>query len=388
MEFLKRAWAEVHLDRLKENISAYRKAIGEGPEIMCVVKADCYGHGSPVCSKFLQEQAGIKKFAVSNLMEAAELRENGIKGDILILGYTPPECAALISRYNIIQAVTDVEYAGELAKAASGKVRVHIKLDTGMCRLGLKHRNAEDYIPEIEKICSLEKLSVEGLFTHLSSADSMDGESVAFTKGQVELFNKVCDMAQEKFPYIKERHFMNSAGGIFYPDGKATAARLGIILYGLYPDRELELPFTPKPVMELKAVVSQVKTVPAGCPVSYGRTFTSKREMKIATVAAGYADGVPRALSNKGEMIVGGKKAPIIGRVCMDQLLADVTGIDVRPGDTAVIIGESGGVSITADDVAEKCSTIGYEIVCGITKRVPRLYLIGDKIFCPDAKEV
>lgn len=382
MEILKRAWAEVHLDRLRANVENYQNCLGSETgktQLMCVVKADCYGHGSPACSLYLQEEAGIRWFAVSNLNEALELRESGITGEILILGYTPPEYAGVLSENNIIQAATDLKYAQELSACAdncAGKpVRVHIKLDTGMSRLGLRFSSPDEYCEQILSIASLENISAEGLFTHLSSADSMDSESVEFTKEQIKLFDSVCDKAQKLCPQLKERHFMNSAGGVFYNNSKATLARLGIIMYGLTPDRELKLPFELHPVMELKAVVSQVKYLEKGASVSYGRTFTAPGRIKTATVAAGYADGVPRLLSNKGEVLIGGKKAPIIGRVCMDQLIADVTGIDVRPGDVAVIIGSDGANTVTADDIAEKCSTIGYEIVCGITKRVPRVYL-------------
>lgn len=377
MRFLKRAWAEIHLDCLKENYTNFSKAIGSETPIMCVVKADCYGHGSPVCAKYMQDVLGAKYFAVSNLNEAIELRNGGITGEILILGYTPPEYSDLICEYNIIQAVTEGDYAQRLSQLSQKPVRCHVKLDTGMSRIGLRFSTAEEYAEEILAISKLENINVEGIFTHLCVADSKTEGDIAYTKSQISLFNDVYRLVCEKGLSVKHHHFLNSAGGIFHNDNTSTLARLGIILYGLKPDALLEIPFALKPAMELKAVVSQVKTVGEGTFVSYGRTYRADREIKLATVAIGYADGVPRSLSNKGELLVNGKRAKIVGRVCMDQLMLDVTGIDVKAGDIAVVIGKSGEEQITADDVAEVCSTIGYEVVCDITKRVPRRYFEG-----------
>lgn len=382
MSFYKRAWAQIHLDNLKENAFNYTRLIAEKSdetELMCVVKADCYGHGSPECTKYLQRTVGCRWFAVSNLNEAIELRNNGIGGEILILGYTPPEYAPTLSEYNIIQAITEYDYARQLSHNAVDGVRTHIKLDTGMTRIGLRLKTADEYAEETVKISELENIYVEGIFTHLCVADSTDAEMVAFTKKQIEIFNdvykKLCDRGLD----IRHHHYLNSAGGILHNGGDSTLARLGIVLYGLKPDVSLEIPFELRPVMELKAVVSQVKTVEAGASVSYGRTYFANETIKVATVSVGYADGVPRALSNKGELIVNGKRAKIIGRVCMDQLMLDVTGIDVKAGDVATVIGKDGDEEITADEIAVLCDTIGYEIVCDITKRVPRLYFENGK---------
>ncbi len=381
MKYIKRAWAEIHLERLKENTANFTSAVNHGrkesenSEIMCVVKADCYGHGSVKCAKYLQDDAGIKYFAVSNLDEAVELREGGITGDILILGYTSPVYASAISEYGIIQTITDENYAGELSESAKTPVRCHIKLDTGMTRIGLRYSSPEEYSHAVLRISRLKNLEIEGIFTHLCVADSKDPDDVKYTKNQIKLIKDVKDMVLQEGVFLKHCHFLNSAGGIFYSDPDSTLARLGIILYGLYPDRDLVLPFDLCPVMEVKAVVSQVKEVEEGVCVSYGRTYVTKKKTKLATVAIGYADGVPRLLSNKGEMLIKGKRAPIVGRVCMDQLMLDVTGIDVKEGDIAVLFGTSGNERITADDIASLCDTIGYEIVCGISKRVPRVYL-------------
>lgn len=374
MEFLKRAWAEIHLDRLKANAENYRKYLRPGTELMCVVKADCYGHGSVACSKYLQEELSVKNFAVSNLNEAIELREGGIDGEILILGYTPPECAGLLSEYGIIQAVTEYDYAEALSDFSTSPVRCHIKLDTGMSRIGLRFETASEYADEIIRISKLPNIEAEGIFTHLCVADSETDENREYTRKQISLIKSVKTELLSRDFRLSHCHFLNSAGGIFYSDEASSLARLGIILYGLTPDTSLTLPFELAPVMELKAVVSQVKTVEKGVFVSYGRTFETTGTTKIATVSAGYADGVPRLLSNRGEVLVKGKRAKIIGRVCMDQFMIDVTGIDVKPGDTVTIFGKSGNEKISADDIADICGTIGYEIVCGITKRVPRIY--------------
>ena len=374
MGFFRRAWAEVHLDRLCENAENFRNQLKGDTDLLCVVKADCYGHGSPECAVFLQDKLSVKWFAVSNLNEAIELRTGGISGEILILGYTPPQYAHLLSQYNIIQAITEKEYAQLLSENATTPVRCHIKLDTGMTRIGLRCESVFGYKKEIEEICGLENLTVEGIFTHLCVADSKTADDIAYTKKQISLFNEIYSLIKESCPNLVHHHYLNSAGGLFHDNGDSTLARLGIILYGLKPDYDLEIPFELKPAMELKAVVSQVKTVEAGTEISYGRTFKTDRETRLATVSIGYADGVPRALSNKGELLVNGKRAKIVGRVCMDQLMIDVTGIDVKAGDVATIFGNDGKETVTADDIAKITGTIGYEIVCNITKRVPRVY--------------
>jgi len=379
MGFFRRAWAEIHLDRLGENAKSFKNQLKGETELLCVVKADCYGHGSPDCALYLQKELNVKWFAVSNLNEAIELRDGGIDGEILILGYTPPEFAEYLSRYNIIQAITETNYAQLLSQNAKSPVRCHIKLDTGMTRIGLRYENVNEYKAEIEKICGLENIKAEGIFTHLCVADSKSDEDILYTKKQISLFNEIYSQIKDSCPQIVHHHYLNSAGGICHDEGKSTLARLGIILYGLKPDYELDIPFEINPAMELKAVVSQVKTVEAGAEISYGRTFKADRETKLATVSIGYADGVPRALSNKGELLVNGKRAKIVGRVCMDQLMIDVTGIDVKAGDVATVFGNDGDERITADDIAKICNTIGYEIVCNITKRVPRLYYVNEK---------
>lgn len=373
MKLYRRTWAEVDLDKLGGNYLAYRKRLPESIDIMCVVKAFCYGHGDKACMGYLQDTLGVKWFAVSNLDEAERLRRLGVTGEILILGYTDPADAAELIEYNIIQAIVSEEYAGRLSEqAGSGKVRCHVAADTGMTRIGLRG-SAEQIADGICRIAKLPGLDVCGAFTHYAVADTLTDDCIAYTKAQAELLYSAAELAKAKGVQLATVHSLNSAGGLFRCDERSALARLGIILYGLTPDVGLTLPDEIKPVMSLRSVVSRVEEIPAGVSVSYGRTFTSDKPMTLATVSCGYADGYPRALSNKGEVLIKGRRHRIVGRICMDQFMVDVTGSDVQPGDTATLIGCDGSESITADDIATLTGTIGYEIVCGISERVPRV---------------
>jgi alanine racemase len=339
---------------------------------MCVVKASCYGHSDTAAAPYIQNELGVGWFAVSNLDEAVRLRKIGITGEILILGYTAPEEAAELEKYDIIQAITDEEYAAELSACAQKSVRCHAAVDTGMTRIGVRG-TAEEIADSLCRIAAREKIKLEGAFTHYAVADTATEDCIAYTKAQTELLFGAADIAAKKGLKLSAVHSLNSAGGLFHYTSRSALARLGIILYGLTPDVSLKLPFKPKPVMTLKSTVSQVKEIERGTDVSYGRTYTAPDKVKIATVTCGYADGYPRALSNKGEVLIGGRRCRIVGRVCMDQFMCDVTGLDVKQGDTVTLIGEDGGERITADDIAQITGTIGYEIVCGISERVPRV---------------
>ena len=369
MNCLRRCWAEIDLGNISHNIEQYRRYLKGGTELLCVVKANCYGHSEKLVVPHL-EKLGIRWYAVSNLIEAEHLRSLGVKGEILILGYTPEENADDLIRFNIIQACTELAYAEKLSKSAkTGKVRMHVAIDTGMTRIGLHGSAAED-ADEIQKIMALDNVQVEGMFTHYAVADCADEDSKAYTKSQTERILAVDEELKKRGVALSCVHFLNSAGGVYHSNEKSALARLGIILYGLYPDPATPLPFEPKPVMTLKAVISQVKYIEAGTTVSYGRTFTADKRIKLATVTAGYADGFPRALSNKGEVIIKGVRCPIVGRICMDQFMCDVSALDdVGEGDVATLFGSE----ITADDIAKQVGTIGYEIVCGIAERVPRI---------------
>ena len=371
----RRSWIEIDLDQIKQNYFIYKNSLLADPEIMAVIKADAYGHGDAHIARWLSEQ-GCRLFAVSNIDEAVGLRNAGIKGEILILGYTSPKYAKTLSYLDLSQAIVSEEYAEALSQAGQ-RVKCQFAIDTGMNRIGLDGDNTSSCEEIIRKYS--DSLIVEGLFTHLCVADTDSEDAKEFTYGQIRKFKAVVDaVADLKLPYV---HCCNSAGGLYYLknssefEGIGKIVRLGIVLYGLKPDVDNHLPNGVKPAMTWKSVVSMVKNVHPRETIGYGRTFMVKKEMKVATVTTGYADGLNRLLSNKGFVMINGCKAPIVGRICMDQTLVDVTEIpDVKMGTEVVIIGESGDLTYTADDMAQDLGTIGYEVICNITKRVQRFY--------------
>lgn len=377
--FLRRAYAEIHLDRARRNIEKIKSLLPEKTKLMAVVKANAYGHDDETMSN-LFSSVGIENFAVSNIHEAEKLRSYGIKGDILILGYTSPEYSEELSRFDIINTAVSYDHAKALSEKAESPVRIHIKLDTGMGRIGLKNDSPIKTADEIEKICALPNIKVEGMFTHYAVADSDDEDDISYTESQRDFILAVSDELRKRGIEIPAVHFLNSAGGTYYPDERSSFARFGVMLYGLMPNFKKSLPFELEPVMELKAEVSYVKEIKAGEYLSYGRTFRAPRDMKVATVTIGYADGYSRLLSNKAEAIVNGKRAKVVGRVCMDQLMLDVTDIDVKAGDIATMFGKDGNEKITADELADIYGTIGYEIICGISMRVPRVIIDNGEI--------
>lgn len=369
--FLKRSWVEVDLEQISVNYETYLSEQHGNTKIIAVVKADAYGHGAVPIAKKLAS-LGVDFFAVSNLNEAIELRENGICGEILILGYTSGEFASVINKYNLIQTLVSEEHADEMLNSGS-KLRCQFAIDTGMNRIGLNANDLEYCERTVRKYADVFELS--GIFTHLCIADQLDYCSVKFTDGQIEKFVDLAQRLQDlHMPYI---HSMNSAGGYYRedaPDAK-NYIRLGIMLYGLKPDSKNELPQKMRGALSWKSVVSMVKNVKSGESIGYGRSYIASSDIKVATIPTGYADGYPRALSNKGYVLLNGKRANIVGKVCMDQMMIDVTDIsDVSVGDTVVLIGEDNGETLSADELAAMSGTIGYEIVCGISKRVNRIY--------------
>lgn len=370
-----RAYAEISLGALKNNINIIKFLNSENTEIMAVVKADAYGHGDERICRCLSDECGIRYFAVSNLDEAIAVRKFCPDSEILILGYTSPEYVREIVHYNIIQGIVSTEYAKQLVSKTSGKIRCHVKIDTGMGRIGLKQDTPEQCAEEIKALCAMEQLSVEGIYTHFAVADSDSPDNIRYSDMQekfiLDTYDSLCNQGI-KLPHV---HFMNSAACCYRNNSRSTLARAGIIMYGLHPDISLDIPQGLSPIMELKAVISHVKTVNKGDCISYGRTFTADKELKAATVTIGYADGYSRLLSSKGEVLVHGKRCPILGRVCMDQLMIDVSGTQAEPGDIVTLFGRDGDDIITADELASLYGTIGYEVVCGISKRVPRIYI-------------
>lgn len=374
--YLKRAWAEVSLARFKKNVEIIKSLNSPETEIMAVVKADAYGHGDEHIIKCLAEKCEIRYFAVSNLDEAIAVRKFCSDAEILILGYTPPEYAHEISMYNIIQGVVSYGYAEKLAQNTPEPIRCHIKIDTGMGRIGLKYNTPEECADEIVQIMQIDKISAEGIYTHFAVADSDNPDDIAYTDNQEKFILDVYDRLVSMGINLPHIHFMNSAATCYRNSARSTLSRAGIIIYGLHSDISLDIPDGIEPVMELKAVISQVKTIQAGTCISYGRTFTAEYEMRVATVTIGYADGYSRLLSSKGEILIHGRRCKIVGRVCMDQLIVDVSEVpQAESGDIVTLIGRDGDDIITADELASIYGTIGYEVVCGISKRVPRIYI-------------
>jgi alanine racemase len=385
-DFLKRTWAEVSLDAIDHNFKVICNQLNPETRVCCVIKADAYGHGAVTLAKEYEE-LGADWFAVSNLEEAMQLRSAGIELPILILGYTPPENAAQLSKLNISQAVLSTDYGVRLsfeAQKAGVTVKVHIKLDTGMSRIGFVYQDpARDAraIEDIRRVCRLSCIDAEGIFTHFAVADEgNDGRD--YTLKQFNNFTDAISQLKRHGISFKIRHCANSAAIFDYPEMQLDMVRPGIVLYGLMPSGKMKSKPNFIPAMELKSVVSLVKTIEPQTTVSYGRCFTAEEPTKIATVPIGYADGYPRHLFGQADMLVKGKRARIIGRVCMDQLMLNVTGIpELQEGDTVTVFGHDGESFLPVDELAELNQTINYELVCLVSKRVPRIfYKNGEQI--------
>ncbi len=363
--FYRRTWAEINLDTLKSNINEI-KALSVGKEIIAVVKANAYGHGDTHCAAALNS-CGIRHFAVSNLWEAQGLTLGGIKGDILIFGYCDIPLIFDNLDKGYIFTVGDTEYARLLSEEAVRRncsVPVHIKLDTGMSRVGISTE------AQCDEILSLKGLDCRAAYTHFAVADSLDGDCIAYTRQQYLKLASICRSRGLKM------HSQNSGGILFHDDFEGDYVRAGIIMYGHKPDSGSTFPERIKPVLQLKTVVSQLKTIEAGTTVSYGRTFTAKRTTTLALISCGYADGFNRRLSGQWSCTINGNPAPVCGRICMDQTLLDVTDIpDVKIGDVVTVYSDelSGGCSL--EHAAELIGTINYELLCAVGTRVPRIYI-------------
>ena len=376
MELIRRCWAEIDLDQMEKNYHALRSKIDPETRMMGVVKADAYGHGA-VQSATLLAELGINWFGVSNLSEAIQLRQGGITQPILVLGYTSPECADLLAQEKITQTVYSREYLQALARAAElagVSVEVHVKIDTGMGRIGFDPDSEEDF----STLCGLKdkkNLKMTGIFTHFAVADE-NGDGLEYTQEQFKKFRKLCERLENAGVEVGLRHCCNSAGILRCPEMQMDMVRAGISLYGLLPSNDCQGDIDTYPVMAWRSVVSMVKEIAPGQTVSYGRTYMAHRPMRVATVAVGYADGYSRSHSNRGYVLIHGKKAPILGRVCMDQCIVDVTDIpDVMMGDQVTLAGCDDAECISFDHLAELSGTINYELICLVGKRVDRIFL-------------
>lgn len=371
-----RTWTEIDLSNLEHNYRALRAMLPQGCRFLGVVKADAYGHGAVQVARRL-ETLGAEYLAVACLDEALELRQAGITTPILILGYTPTERAEALLDNGITQTVYDVEMARALsdAAAAAGKtLKIHVKADTGMSRLGwlCGGEDQSAAVEAIAQVCALPGLEAEGIYTHFANADGDED----YTMLQFTRFLDLLEALKERGITFAIRHRAASAAALKFPCTHLDMVRPGIALYGHYPDPSCEGLDGPGliPVMTLKTRVASVKDVPAGTPVSYGCTHVLERDTRLAALTAGYADGLPRVCSDRLEVWLQGRRIPVVGRICMDMCMADVTGLDVHPGDEAEIFGRH----LPAEEAAALAGTIQYELLCAVSPRVPREYLEQD----------
>lgn len=369
-----RVQAKVNLDAIRHNLLEIRKKLNDSTKLMAIIKADAYGHGAVPLAKSIGESGKIDYYGVAIIEEAVELREAGINKPILILGYTPKEQYELVVSHNVAQTVFQYEMAEALSKEAKrqGKTaKIHIKVDTGMTRIG--YTDTIESVEEIKKIATLENIEIEGLFSHFARADETDKTS---TNLQLERYIAFVDLLEQEGIHIPLKHIANSAGIIEFPQAYFNMVRCGIATYGIYPsDMVNKEQIKLIPAMEIKTHVIYVKEVEAGVGVSYGATYVTDRRTKIATIPVGYADGYSRNLSNHGKVIIHGQYAPILGRICMDQFMVDVTDIkDVKQGDIVTLLGSDGDACLSAEQVAEWSHSFAYELVCTVGKRIPRVY--------------
>ncbi len=365
--------AEIDLSALLYNLGQVRKCISPDCQVLAVVKANAYGHGAVPVARTLAS-AGVPMLGVAWVQEGVQLREAGIRLPILVMaGAMVDEMGEVLSNRltPVIYQSRQVQALEKLAKEKGRKVKVHIKIDSGMGRLGASSK--KDLLDLAAGLHRAPHLAAEGVMTHMAE-DGLEHRS--FTQQQLGFFNQAVSLLAQAGLKIPIRHVANSAMTIDLQAAHYNMVRPGIMLYGYLPSKSLVHPVDLRPVMALKTSILHLKRLPAGTSISYGRTFTTQRESLIATLPVGYADGIPRALSNRGEVLVRSRRAPVVGRVCMDMMMVDLTGHDdVRVGDEVILMGRQGQETITADDLAQKTGTIAYEILCGIGPRVPRVYL-------------
>ena len=383
MKTLKRTWAEISLDNLEHNYRALRARTPQGCKFLGVIKADAYGHGAVPVSGTLSE-LGCEYLAVSNLEEAVQLRRGGIRTPILILGYTPPEYADTMVFMDLTQEIHSIDYARALEERLRGTnyiLNVHLKLDTGMGRIGFLAYGDHSELPQLAAFLQLTHLRVEGVFTHFSVADSRREDDERYTALQYARF---CDALAELDSYgIRPtlRHCANSAVTILHPEYSLDMVRGGIALYGCAPDVDCEGLLDLRPVMTLRTTIAQIRDVAAGTPISYGRTFTAPRDLRMAVLPIGYADGLSRGLSGKVSFRLRGQDVPVIGRICMDMCMVDTTiASDAKVGDELTLFGyDEAGVRVPVERLAQASGTISYEILCTLSKRIARLYYSGGR---------
>ena len=369
----RRICARIDLGAVEANILSMRDRLKDETRMIAVIKTDAYGHGALRIAALTEGYDFLWGFAVATVEEAMQLRKAGVKKPILILGFVFPEDYDTIVRHDIRIAVFKYSMAKQLNEAAERagvKVPIHLAVDTGMSRIGFPV--SEKGADEAAKASSLPNLHVEGTFTHFAKADEYDK---TFANMQFERFTQFEEMLRQRGADPGMRHVNNSAGIMELSHFQLDAVRAGITIYGIYPSGEVDRSALPlRSVMSLVSHIADIKEVPEGCPVSYGGTFVTKRKTRIATIPAGYGDGYPRLLSNKGRVLIRGKSAPIIGRVCMDQFMVDVTDIEAEEFDQVTLLGRDGSEEITADELGRISGRFPYELTCDINARVPRVF--------------
>lgn len=374
----KRVYARIDLDAICGNIRNAMNKVGKDTKIMAVIKTNAYGHGSVPVAKTLAE-IGVYAFGVATIGEALVLRKNGIQNPILILSHVFSNDYTELLKNDIMPTVFQYDAAKNLSETANtlGKTaKIHIKIDTGMGRIGFQP--TDESVQNIIKISKLPNICIDGIFTHFACADEKDKTSFNEQKAKFTEFLNKLDESGIKIPI---KHMCNSAGIIDFDGEFLNMARCGIMTYGLYPSDEVKKDnLLLSPAMSIISHVEFVKKVQKGFKVSYGSTFTAEKETEIATIPIGYGDGYPRSLSNKGRVIINGQYANIIGRVCMDQLMVDVTGLNIKEGDKVTVMGTDGNCTVTAEEIANNAGSFNYEFLCGINMRVPRVYVRNGKI--------
>ena len=366
-----RSYAKIDLVQIEKNYLVYKEAV-KNNRIMAVVKANAYGHGAVEVARRL-ELLGVSDFAVATLEEALALRRAGVCGEILVLGYTSPEMAETIYEYNITQTLLSESYASALSKATDKRIKCHAAINTGMNRIGLDGSKPSVASTQIRDFWH--RFELTGIYTHLSCAASGEKDDERFTLGQLERFSQV--VRETRDLKLKTVHALNSAGGLLYSDylsAQTNTVRLGIILYGLKPEQSFSLPLGIAPALSWRCRLTHIFSVERGERIGYGDGFVAKEKMRIGVLSCGYADGYKRCLSNHANVIIKGKYAKIIGNICMDQMMVDLTEIEAVEGEAATLIGKDGDCEITADELGELANTIGYEVVVSISERTVKKY--------------
>ena len=375
MKKFERVKAVVSLDAIAHNFEEMKKNIADGTKIVAVIKADGYGHGAEAIARLIEGYEYIWGFAAATAEEAIQLKDAGVKKPVLILGLVFEEYFQELIQKEVRMTVCDYDMAKALSEEAvrqGRQVHIHIGLDTGMSRIGFADK--PESVEEIKRIAALSNIEIEGMFTHFARADETDKSPA---EDQLKRYLAFVELLEKAGVQIPLKHCSNSAGIIRMPEANLNMVRAGITIYGIYPSAEVERDIVKLlPAMELKSHVSFVKDLPAGTAISYGGTFASETDLRVATIPVGYADGYPRTLSNKGWVLIHGQKAPILGRICMDQFMVDVTHIaDVKHGDEVTLIGRDGDESIHIDELGDLSGRFSYEFACDISKRVPRVYI-------------